>query len=156
MENKSGVSDFQQLQERWSTQIQRLYVDSQPLISQAMNSRCGQYLSSHPFLALAVMLFSAMAALPVGLFLIFALVTVITSTVGFVFFEVFVLFAGMLTLLCVLSGLAIVSVIVSFILMAFYTTISNILMYYSELAKQVQDQEKDQDQKKEKDQEKDK
>lgn len=52
-----------------------------------MKTRMGQYLSSHPFLALTVLLFSAMAALPVGLFLTFALVTVIILAVVFVFFE---------------------------------------------------------------------
>lgn len=52
-----------------------------------MNTRIGQYLRSHPALSLAVLLFSAMAALPVGLFLTFALVTIIMSAVCFVFFE---------------------------------------------------------------------
>uniref|UniRef100_A0A672GGZ3 Uncharacterized protein n=1 Tax=Salarias fasciatus TaxID=181472 RepID=A0A672GGZ3_SALFA len=56
-------------------------------VAQVMNSRIGQYLSSHPFVALSVMLFSAMAALPFGLFLSFALVTLIMAAVGFVFFE---------------------------------------------------------------------
>lgn len=126
-----------------------------------MESRVGQYLSSHPVLALTVMLFGAMATLPVGLFLVFALVTIVMSAVGFVFFEgkcaqvkiglllqcvvlwqathlksfslcpsVFLLFVGGLTLLCVLSGLAFFSVIVSFIFSVFYSTIFNILNYY--------------------------
>uniref|UniRef100_A0A7N9AKN5 Uncharacterized protein n=1 Tax=Mastacembelus armatus TaxID=205130 RepID=A0A7N9AKN5_9TELE len=56
-------------------------------VAKVMNTRVGRYLSSHPFLALTVMLFSAMAALPVGLFLLFALVTIIMSTAGFFFFE---------------------------------------------------------------------
>lgn len=52
-----------------------------------MNTSMGQYLSGHPVLALTVLLFSALAALPVGFFLTFALVTVIMAAVGFVFFE---------------------------------------------------------------------
>lgn len=52
-----------------------------------MNTSVGQYLGSHPLVALTVMVFSAMAALPVGLFLIFALVTMVISAVGFVFVE---------------------------------------------------------------------
>lgn len=52
-----------------------------------MNSRIGQYLSSHPVLALIVLLFSALAALPAGLFLTFALVTSVMCAVGFVFIE---------------------------------------------------------------------
>uniref|UniRef100_A0A3Q1JQ70 Uncharacterized protein n=1 Tax=Anabas testudineus TaxID=64144 RepID=A0A3Q1JQ70_ANATE len=56
-------------------------------VTQVMNSGVGRYLSSHPFLALTVMLFSSMAAVPVGLFLIFALVTIVMSAIGFVFCE---------------------------------------------------------------------
>lgn len=59
-----------------------------------MNSRIGQYLSSHPVLALIVLLFSTLAALPAGLFLTFALVTSVMCAVGFVFIE------GMCSRLC--------------------------------------------------------
>lgn len=52
-----------------------------------METRVGRYLRSHPVLGLTAMLFGVMAALPVGLFLIFALVTIVMSAVGFVFFE---------------------------------------------------------------------
>lgn len=52
-----------------------------------MNTRIGQYLSSHPVFALTVLVFSAFAALPVGLFLTFAFVTFIMCAVGFVFIE---------------------------------------------------------------------
>lgn len=141
-------------------------------VSQLMNTRIGQYLSSHPVLALAVMLFGAMAALPVGLFLTFALVTITVSAVGFVFFEgrcnpvqtnvfflfVFLwhstwqcfyssnhlslflsavlLFVGGVSLLCVLSGIAFFSVVVSFIFNVFYIAVSTILKsYYPHLTK---------------------
>uniref|UniRef100_A0A8C2ZFK5 Uncharacterized protein n=1 Tax=Cyclopterus lumpus TaxID=8103 RepID=A0A8C2ZFK5_CYCLU len=52
-----------------------------------MDTRIGQYLGSQPVLALTGLMFSAMAALPVGLFLSFALVTIVMSAVGFIFFE---------------------------------------------------------------------
>lgn len=132
-----------------------------------MNTSVGQYLGSHPLVALTVMVFSAMAALPVGLFLIFALVTMVISAVGFVFVEggcaqvnadifpdcfhtsvrdkllvffpslppVTVLFLGGMSLLCVLSGIALFSVFASLILMALYITISHILVYYPQLTK---------------------
>ncbi|XP_026181562.1 promethin isoform X2 [Mastacembelus armatus] len=134
----SGQTDFQQLWERWTTLGDRLYDD--PKVAKVMNTRVGRYLSSHPFLALTVMLFSAMAALPVGLFLLFALVTIIMSTAGFFFFELFLLFVGGVTLLCVLSGLALFSTLVSLIVNAFYITIFNILKYYNQPAK-VQEKE---------------
>lgn len=116
MQQSSSVTDFQQLWGRWTSLLNRLYDDpkvNQNLITciclkffsfivftssqlndgclyqvaQMMNTRIGRYLSSHPLFALTVMLFSAMAALPVGLFLIFALSTTIMSAVAFVFFE---------------------------------------------------------------------
>uniref|UniRef100_A0A3P8VD26 Uncharacterized protein n=1 Tax=Cynoglossus semilaevis TaxID=244447 RepID=A0A3P8VD26_CYNSE len=106
-------------------------------VSQLMNTSVGQYLGSHPLVALTVMVFSAMAALPVGLFLIFALVTMVISAVGFVFVEggLTVLFLGGMSLLCVLSGIALFSVFASLILMALYITISHILVYYPQLTK---------------------
>uniref|UniRef100_A0A673BPZ9 Uncharacterized protein n=1 Tax=Sphaeramia orbicularis TaxID=375764 RepID=A0A673BPZ9_9TELE len=58
-----------------------------PQVTQLMNSRIGLYIRTHPFLGLAVLLFSAMSAVPVGIFLIFSLVTIIMTAVGFVFFE---------------------------------------------------------------------
>uniref|UniRef100_A0A3B4YFB8 Transmembrane protein 159 n=1 Tax=Seriola lalandi dorsalis TaxID=1841481 RepID=A0A3B4YFB8_SERLL len=119
-----------QLQERWTTLLNRLHDD--PKVTQVMETRLGQYLSSHPVLALTVMVFGVMAALPVGLFLVFALVTIIMSALGFIFFEgrLFLLFVGGLTLLCVLSGLAFFAVMVSVIFNVFYITIFNILNYY--------------------------
>ncbi|XP_022608377.1 promethin isoform X1 [Seriola dumerili] len=139
MQNNSSVTNFQQLQERWTTLLNRLHDDPKVTqnVTQVMETRLGQYLSSHPVLALTVMVFGVMAALPVGLFLVFALVTIIMSAVGFIFFEVFLLFVGGLTLLCVLSGLAFFAVMVSVIFNVFYITIFNILNYYdSRLTKQ--------------------
>uniref|UniRef100_A0A3Q2EDI2 Transmembrane protein 159 n=1 Tax=Cyprinodon variegatus TaxID=28743 RepID=A0A3Q2EDI2_CYPVA len=83
--------------------------------AQVMSTRIGQYLRSRPFLALALLLFSAMAALPVGIFLLFAIITIVMSVVGFVFFEVFLLFVGGMTLLSVLSGIALFSLLASVI-----------------------------------------
>ncbi|KAM9346724.1 lipid droplet assembly factor 1-like [Symphorus nematophorus] len=141
--SNNKMTEFEQLWENWTTLLNRIYDD--PRVSQLMNTRVGQYLSSHPVIALTVMLFGAMAALPVGLFLTFALVTIIMSAVGFVFFEGFLLFVGGLALLCVLSGIALFSVVVSFIFNVFYITISNILKgYYPHLTKgKVQGKESD-------------
>uniref|UniRef100_A0A3Q3BJZ3 Transmembrane protein 159 n=1 Tax=Kryptolebias marmoratus TaxID=37003 RepID=A0A3Q3BJZ3_KRYMA len=95
-----------------------------------MRTRLGQHLSGRPFLALTLLLFSAMAALPVGLFLMFALVTIVISAVGFVFFEVFLLLVGGLTLLSVLSGIALFSLLVSVIVSTLLFTIPNLLKHY--------------------------
>ncbi|XP_069005248.1 lipid droplet assembly factor 1-like isoform X2 [Embiotoca jacksoni] len=126
MQNSSsnnGVIGYQQLRGRWTTLLNRL--NDEPKVALVMNSRIGQYLSRHPSLALAVLVFGAMAALPTGLFLSFALVTMTMSVVGFVFFEVFLLFVGGVTLLSVLSGIGFFSVLVSGIIYASYITIIN-------------------------------
>ncbi|XP_037544299.1 lipid droplet assembly factor 1 [Nematolebias whitei] len=120
------VSRFaQQLWERWLTFLNHLQDD--PKVAQLMRTRFGQYLSARPFLALTVLLFSAMAALPVGLFLMFAIVTVVISVVGFVFFEVFLLFVGGVTLLSVLAGIALFSLLVSVVVNALLFAIPNLL-----------------------------
>ncbi|XP_042360811.1 lipid droplet assembly factor 1-like [Plectropomus leopardus] len=135
--SSSETSEVQHLWSSWITQLQHYYND--PKVTRMMNTRIGQYLSKHPFFALTVLLFGAMSALPVGLFLSFALVTFIMSAVGFVFFEVFLLFVGGLTLLCVLSGIALFSVMASVIFNGLYITISNILnRYYPHLIKSYQ------------------
>ncbi|KAK2833478.1 hypothetical protein Q5P01_017367 [Channa striata] len=117
-----GETDIQQL---WAPVLKRLHEN--PKVKAVMGSGAGRYLSSHPLLALAALLFSTMAAVPVGLFLLFALVTIVMSAVGFVFFEVFLLFVAGLTLLSVLSGLALFSVLVSFIVNGFYLIIFTVL-----------------------------
>ncbi|XP_029996173.1 promethin-like isoform X1 [Sphaeramia orbicularis] len=133
MQQGNSVSGVQQLYGSWTTLLNRLYND--PKVTQLMNSRIGLYIRTHPFLGLAVLLFSAMSAVPVGIFLIFSLVTIIMTAVGFVFFELFVLFVGGVTLLCVLSGLAFFSVVASLIFSAFSVTITNVLKsYYPQLA----------------------
>lgn len=131
-------------------------------VAQLMNTRVGQYLQSRPVFALAALLFAALAAVPLGIFLTFALVTVIMSAVGFVFFagtsnrltqsitpsyqarprllhpEMFVflrlvcvLFVGGVSLLSVLSGIALFSVVVSFMVNLFYIAIFNVVKCYN-------------------------
>ncbi|XP_043955610.1 lipid droplet assembly factor 1-like isoform X2 [Gambusia affinis] len=126
VEMQGGNSSLtQQLRERWLTLMNRLQED--PKIAQVISTKAGQYLRSRPFLALALLLFSAMAALPVGLFLFFALITIVMSVVGFVFFEVFLLFVGGMTLVSVLSGIALFSLVVSVIVTGVFVTIPNLL-----------------------------
>ncbi|XP_060882621.1 lipid droplet assembly factor 1-A-like [Labrus mixtus] len=130
----SSGSELQQLWGSWSTQFNQLYED--PRVMKVMNTRLGLYLSSHPMLALTALLFSSLAALPVGLFLTFAAVTVVMSAVGFVFIEVFLLCVAGLTLVSVLIGIALFSAVASFVTYVLYFTSSNILnRYYPHLRK---------------------
>lgn len=137
MKPGSRDSELQQLWGRWMVLLGRLQED--PRVSVMLNSRVGQYFSKRPFSALAVVLFVAMAALPVGLFLAFALVTVTMSVVGFVFFEGFLLFVAGVTLLCVLSAVAFFSVLVSVVTNTLFITASGLLnLYGSDLTKKIQ------------------
>ncbi|CAG5897773.1 unnamed protein product [Menidia menidia] len=117
----------QQLWERWVTLLN--YLETNPKVAQVRSTRMGQYLSSRPLFAFTLLLFAVMASLPVGIFLAFALVTVVMSAAGFVFFEVLLLFVGGLTLLSVLSGIAIFSVVASVVVNAFFITIPSLLQY---------------------------
>ncbi|KAI1883905.1 hypothetical protein AGOR_G00220900 [Albula goreensis] len=106
---------------------------SDPKVAEFMNTSLGKYLDSHPFLTLSLLVFGAMAMVPVSLFLVFAVVTFIAATMGFIFLEVFLLSLGGVTLLCVLCGIALVAIVVSSILCAVYITTSNVLnLYYSQ------------------------
>ncbi|CAL1588346.1 unnamed protein product [Knipowitschia caucasica] len=97
-----------------------------PRVARLLNTRLGQYLRQNPVLGLSALLFSSMAVLPVGLFAVFALVTLVMSAVGFVFFEVLLLLVAGLTLLFTLSGLAFFSVVTSFIFGTVYITFTNL------------------------------
>ncbi|XP_031728173.1 promethin [Anarrhichthys ocellatus] len=133
--SRTSVTEFQKLWGRWTNLMNRFYGD--PKVELMMDTRIGQYMSSHPLLALTVLLFGVMAALPVGLFLSFAFITIVMTTVGFVFFEVFLLCVGGLTLLSLLPGIAIFSVMVSLVFNAFYVTISKVVSrYYKRLTKE--------------------
>ncbi|XP_047213255.1 lipid droplet assembly factor 1-like [Girardinichthys multiradiatus] len=137
---RGSSSLTQQLGERWLTLLRRLQDD--PKLAQVMNTRVGQYLRSRPFLALALLLFSAMAALPLGLFFLFALITIVMSVVGFVFFEAFLLFVGGMTLLSVLSGIALFSLLVSVIVTGVFVTIPSLLKrYYPHVTKRKESEE---------------
>uniref|UniRef100_A0A8C7X949 Promethin n=1 Tax=Oryzias sinensis TaxID=183150 RepID=A0A8C7X949_9TELE len=101
-------------------------------VARLMTTRIGQYVSSHPFLALTLLMFSIMAALPVGIFFTFALVTAIISA------TVILLIVGGLTLLSILVGMALFSLLVSVVVNAFISSIpSQLKNYYTHWAKVV-------------------
>uniref|UniRef100_A0A3B4ZS17 Transmembrane protein 159 n=1 Tax=Stegastes partitus TaxID=144197 RepID=A0A3B4ZS17_9TELE len=81
LKKETNSSTETQLRQLWALLL------SLPQVALVLDSRLGQYLSKHPFLAVTLVLFVAMAAVPVGLFLTFAVVTLTMSVVGFVFLE---------------------------------------------------------------------
>ncbi|KAF6717509.1 Promethin [Oryzias melastigma] len=123
----------QQLWERWTSLVKNLQED--PRVARLMTTRMGQYLSSHPFLALTLLMFSVMAALPVGIFFTFALVTAVISATGFVFIEVILLIVGGLTLLSILVGVALFSLLVSVVVNGLIISIPSQLKNYAHWAK---------------------
>ncbi|KAK1164869.1 lipid droplet assembly factor 1-like isoform X1 [Acipenser oxyrinchus oxyrinchus] len=131
MLESGGISlpkDMQELQSLLSAIMYTL--NSKSKLADIRSTPMGQYLDGHPFFALALLVFGAMATVPLGLFLTFAIVTFVTASVGFVFLQGFLLSLGGIALLCVLCGLAIIAFAVSVILRAFYITSSNVLDYY--------------------------
>lgn len=131
--SESGA-DFEQLKKRWTALVKHLKDD--PRVARLLNTRLGRYLSSHSFVALTALMFCAMAAVPVGLFVTFAVVTMMISAVGFVFCEAFLLFVGGLALLWVLSGIALFAIVASAIVNALHvTTFSLLNRYYPHLTK---------------------
>lgn len=52
-----------------------------------MNSRVGQYLDDHPFVALSLLMFVAVSAIPVGFFLVFVVTTAVMACIGVIVME---------------------------------------------------------------------
>ncbi|XP_061606513.1 lipid droplet assembly factor 1-like [Phyllopteryx taeniolatus] len=137
-------SSSSEMWEGWSAVTNQVCND--PKVTLLMNSRAVRYLNRHPLLALAAMFFCATAAVPVALFLLFAVATLVMSAVGFVILEGFLLSAAAVSLLCALSGAAFFSVAASAVFAAFYAAVSNILNYcYKHQTKAAKEYEKDDD-----------
>lgn len=58
-----------------------------PQVVAFMNSRVGQYLDDHPFVALSLLMFIAVSAIPVAFFLIFVVTTALMACVGVIVLE---------------------------------------------------------------------
>ncbi|XP_063790492.1 lipid droplet assembly factor 1 [Pseudophryne corroboree] len=94
-----------------------------------MNSPVGQYLDERPFMSLALLVFIALAAVPIGLFLTVIAGTAVVACLGVIIIEGVVVAVGGVLLLCVLCGLAILSFGVSGVLSVCYLAVSSILNY---------------------------
>lgn len=94
-----------------------------------MNSPVGQYLDERPYLSLSLLVFIALSAVPVGLFLTVIAGTAVTACLGVIILEGVVIAVCGVALLCVLCGLAILSFGVSGVLSVCYMAISSILNY---------------------------
>ncbi|XP_055507807.1 lipid droplet assembly factor 1-A-like [Leucoraja erinacea] len=131
MSNIDGLPlsrEMQDLQNRFNTMMHT--INSNSKVAAFMNSSLGQYLDDHPFLALLLLVFTIMSAVPVGLFLIFAVVTSLLACIGFIVMEGLMLSIGGVVLLCFLCGMVLISLAISSLLAICYFTFSTTMNYY--------------------------
>ncbi|XP_012866922.1 PREDICTED: promethin isoform X1 [Dipodomys ordii] len=127
-EPPSTSRDLQELQRKLSLLIKSFQNNSK--VVAFMKSPVGQYLDRHPFLALAVLVFVAMSAIPVGFFLLFVVLTSLLALVGVVLLEGLVISVGGLALLCVLCGVGFVSLTLSGMILVTYMVASSFISYW--------------------------
>ncbi|XP_014792117.1 PREDICTED: promethin [Calidris pugnax] len=131
--------EMQELQKQWHSIVQTIHSNSN--VVAFMNSRVGQYLDDHPFVALSVLVFIAVSAIPVAFFLIFVFATAVMACIGVVVMEGFVIAIGGIALLCVLCGLGALSLGVSGVLSISYVVLSTLVNYWYASRDQIRKQE---------------
>ncbi|NXT35365.1 TM159 protein, partial [Pelecanoides urinatrix] len=117
--------EMQELQKQWHSMVQSIHSNSN--VVAFMNSRVGQYLDDHPFVALSLLMFIAVSAIPVAFFLIFVVTTAIMACIGVIVMEGVVIAIGGIALLCVLCGLGALSLGVSGTLSVCYVVLSTLV-----------------------------
>ncbi|XP_062955990.1 lipid droplet assembly factor 1 isoform X2 [Cynocephalus volans] len=84
-ESPSTSKDLQELQRKLSLLIESFQNNSK--VVAFMKSPAGQYLDRHPFLALTLLVFVAMSAVPVGFFVLLVVLTSLAALVGVMLLE---------------------------------------------------------------------
>ncbi|XP_053327639.1 lipid droplet assembly factor 1 isoform X2 [Spea bombifrons] len=118
---------MQELQKQMNSVM--LAINNNSKVAAFMNSPIGQYLDERPFMSLALLIFIALSAVPVGLFLTVIAGTAVVTCLGVIIIEGIIISVGGIALLCVLCGLVILSFGVSGILSVCYIAVSAILNY---------------------------
>ncbi|XP_007955533.1 lipid droplet assembly factor 1 [Orycteropus afer afer] len=125
-EEPSSISkDLQELQKKLSLLIDSIQNNSK--VAAFIKSPVGQYLDRHPFLALTLLVFIAMSAIPVGFFVLLVVLLSVAALVGVILLEGLVISVGGLSLLCVLCGLGFVSLAISGIVTVSYVVVSSLI-----------------------------
>uniref|UniRef100_A0A0B8RXP5 Promethin-like n=1 Tax=Philothamnus irregularis TaxID=1899461 RepID=A0A0B8RXP5_9SAUR len=120
--------EVKELQKRWLVMMDTVHSNSH--VVAFMNSRVGQYLDDHPFVALSLMVFIAASAIPIAFFLVFVVTTTVLACIGVIVMEGFVISLGGVTLLCILGGLGMLSLLVSGMLSVCYLSLTALLSYW--------------------------
>ncbi|NXX21625.1 TM159 protein, partial [Podargus strigoides] len=131
--------EMQELQKQWHSMVQSIHSNSN--VVAFMNSRVGQYLDDHPFVALSLLMFIAVSAIPVAFFLIFVVTTAIMACIGVIVMEGVVIAVGGIALLCVLCGLGALSLGVSGVLSVCYVVLSTLVNSWYASRSQIRKQE---------------
>ncbi|ELK12133.1 Promethin [Pteropus alecto] len=127
-ETPSTSKDFEELQRKLSLLIESIQNNSKMVAF--LKSPMGQYLDRHPFVALTLLVFIAVSAVPVGFFLLLVVLTSLAAFVGVILLEGLVIFVGGLSLLCVLCGLGFVSLAISGTIIVSYVVVSSLVNYW--------------------------
>ncbi|NWX08039.1 T159A protein, partial [Caloenas nicobarica] len=131
--------EMQELQKQWHSMVQSIHSNSN--VVAFMNSRVGQYLDDHPFVALSLLMFIAVSAIPVAFFLFFVVATAIMACIGVIVMEGVVIAIGGIALICVLCGLGALSLGVSGVLSISYVVLSALVNYWHASRGQIRKQE---------------
>ncbi|NWY76657.1 T159A protein, partial [Erithacus rubecula] len=131
--------EMQELQKQWHSVMQAIHSNAN--VVAFMNSRVGQYLDDHPFLALSLLMFIAVSAIPVGFFLVFVVTTAVMACIGVIVMEGVVIAIGGIALLCVLCGLGALSLGVSGVLSVSYIALSTLVNYWYASRGQIRKQD---------------
>ncbi|NWU02910.1 T159A protein, partial [Urocynchramus pylzowi] len=131
--------EMQELQKQWHSMMQTIHSNAN--VVAFMNSRVGQYLDDHPFVALSLLMFIAVSAIPVGFFLVFVVTTAVIACIGVIIMEGVVIAIGGIALLCVLCGLGALSLGVSGVLSVSYVALSTLVNYWCASRAQMRKQD---------------
>ncbi|NWH99967.1 T159A protein, partial [Tichodroma muraria] len=131
--------EMQELQKQWHSVMQTIHSNTN--VVAFMNSRIGQYLDDHPFVALSLLMFIAVSAIPVGFFLVFVVTTAVMACIGVIVMEGVVIAIGGIALLCVLCGLGALSLGISGVLSVSYIALSTLVNYLCASRGQIRKQD---------------
>ncbi|XP_004604332.1 lipid droplet assembly factor 1 [Sorex araneus] len=124
----SAPKDLEEMQKKLCLLIESFQAHSK--VVSFLKSPVGQYLDRHPFLALTLLVFVAVSAIPVGFFLFLVMLTSLAAFVGVILLEGLVISVGGLSLLCVLCGLCFVSFALSGTVIVSYVVTSSLINYW--------------------------
>ncbi|OPJ87549.1 promethin [Patagioenas fasciata monilis] len=138
-EDNNMSKEMQELQKQWHSMVQSIHSNSN--VVAFMNSRVGQYLDDHPFVALSLLMFIAVSAIPVAFFVFFVVATAVMACIGVIVMEGVVIVIGGIALICVLCGLGALSLGVSGVLSISYVVLSAVVNYWHASRSQIRKQE---------------